>query len=142
MKLLILTLLIVLAHLTSYSQCDSLKIDYQVDHLKRESKRKEIFFTRIPEDSLQINFNDGFDKTTVVIKIDGVQKALNNSTDESLGLTGSMTFKRPKPNTQIEITYNNSVSYIDYNEKYNMIHIWNFDCHLTVRHTNRMIIYE
>lgn len=129
-------------YLNSYGQCDTLKIDYQVDHLNRESIKKEIFFTKVPEDSLQINFNDGFDKIPINIKIEGEQKTLNNSTNESLGFTGSIRFKRPKSNSQIEIYLNDSRAYIEYNAKYNMIHIWRSDCRLTVRHTNRIIIYK
>ncbi|PCI95497.1 MAG: hypothetical protein COB15_12115 [Flavobacteriales bacterium] len=142
MKLSILSILFLATYLTSFGQCDSIKVNYQVDHLKRESEKKEIFFTKISKDSLQINFNDGFDKTPVIVRVNQVQKALNNSTDESLGFTGSLKFKRPKTNAKISFTYNGSTTDIAYNVKYNVIHIWSYNCDLTVIHTNRMIIYE
>jgi hypothetical protein len=110
--------------------------------LKKESRKKEIFFTTVPEDSLQINFNDGFDRIPLTVKVDGVEKIINNSTDKSSGFTSSIRFKRPKSWTVIEISYLGLVAYIEYNLKYNMVHVWYSDCHLTVRHTNRLMKYE
>jgi hypothetical protein len=123
-------------------QCDSLKITYQIDHLKKESHKNEIFFTRVPKDSLEISFNDGYTGSIISVKIDGEKKSLHVQTDEILGFAGVMRFKRPNHKTKIEIEYKGATAYINYNAKYNMIHVWSEECGLLVRHTNRMIIYE
>lgn len=119
-----------------------MKLDYQIDHLALESSNNEEYFTRIPEDSVQINFNSGFSYVPITIRINGEEKFVNKKTDESLGFTGSVRFSRPKPGTEIELAVKGTTTWISYNSKYNMIHVWLQQCHLTVRHTNRMMIYE
>lgn len=125
-----------------FGQCDTIRVTYQIDHLVTESSDDEQYFSRIPEDSLQINFNDGFDSVPIIIRIDGKEKHINSKTDRSLSYTGSARFIRPGPDAKIELVVHGTTTWISYNSKYNMIHVWYDQCHLTVRHTNRMMIYE
>lgn len=118
-------------------------VDYVTDYLKRESKKNEIYFTKIPIDSLQINFDEGFyTLDSIIVIIDNSSKYLYKTTDKSLGLTGSLRFERPKQGSKIKVVYKNSTSIFEYNSKFNMIHICISDCILTVQHTNRATTYE
>lgn len=137
MKFFVFTLLSIIAVIDIYGQCDTIMFEYYMkDPIKVWKGKKEIIN---PKDSLQINFTDGFDNKSLVVKVDSVIKTFNNSVDEDMTLVRSLSFKRPNRNTKIEVKYDGISAIISYDYHYNTIHIGGSDCFVTVQFTNRMI---